>query len=488
MSFWGGVFGGGKSNTDFPSSSSSARSPKTQEAPHISPRSPAPPPTTTTTPTSTTTAGPPPTATAYMHSPREAAVVVQPAVVQPDAISPPPTFHIFQPKLHDESKKQQDRGATGDQAEAEQPQDLAEPQPPASQPEAPRIYIETTAQEPTEDPGSFDDDFDWEEQSEDTEEDVPSQEATPMTPEPITTDQLDGDNEEETYPYEPHCTTDQLNGDDEEEKYELTVIPAQVPSVSPPDTTSPKVVTAPTSKTTRFNFLAKEAIPIPKLEEGSTKRRHEFHTRLYEMDCHLAGLLARIVNEGVERNAALKHVFPHVCRRLEHISDRFLGNKLIFDDERSRILDIQRQASSVHCKMVKHKCETVIELQEEEFQSLQLEMLQNIQPSIKMEAQKADKREGTRFRKLDSLAGTVARRFYDESATRKAATVLLQEQLDHLSQPEKKMNFLEQLRNLRAELKLEREARRAQDAQVLSDVHETCDALKRAVLEAADGM
>ena len=119
---------------------------------------------------------------------------------------------------------------------------------------------------------------------------------------------------------------------------------------------------------------------------------------------------------------------------------------------------IQRRVSSVHCKMVKHKCETVIELQEEEFQSLQLEMLQNIQPSIKMEAQKADKREGTRFRKLDSLAGTVARRFYDESATRKAATVLLQE------------------------------ARRAQDAQVLSDVHETCDALKRAVLEAADGM
>ena len=151
---------------------------------------------------------------------------------------------------------------------------------------------------------------------------------------------------------------------------ELTIIPAQVPSVSPPDTTSPKVVTAPTSKMTRFIFLAKEAIPIPKLEEGSTKRRHEFHTRLYELDCHLAGLLARIFDEGVERNAAMKHVFPHVCRRLEHISDRFLGNKLIFDDERSRILDIQRRVSSVHCKMIKYKCETVIELHEEEFQSL----------------------------------------------------------------------------------------------------------------------
>ena len=187
MSFWGGVFGGGKSNTDFPSSSSSARSPKTQEAPHISPRSPAPPPTTTTA----ITAGPPPTATAYIHSPREAATVVQPAVVQPDAILPPPTFHIFQPKLHDKkSKKQQDWGAVDDQTEAEQPQDLAEPQPSASQPEAPRIYNETTAEEPTEDPGSFDDDFDWEEQSRDTEEDVPSQEAAPMTPEPIITDQI----------------------------------------------------------------------------------------------------------------------------------------------------------------------------------------------------------------------------------------------------------------------------------------------------------
>ncbi|KAI2497258.1 hypothetical protein MHU86_17222 [Fragilaria crotonensis] len=236
----------------------------------------------------------------------------------------------------------------------------------------------------------------------------------------------------------------------------------------------------------KFDFLITESIDQFKLEEDSAKRRHEFRTRFYQMDCRLAGLLARCVVEGAKRHEGLKAIFPGLCRQLEHVSDRYLGNKLQLDGERTRLLALQRRVHGIHTKMVKHYQETLHDLQEEVFESLHLEMLQNVQPSLQMEVQKADKRESTRFRKFESLAGTAARRFYEETATRKAAEALLREQIDLLSQPESKVNFLEQLRTIRAELQQEREARRARDAQVLSDVHSTCDALKRAVLEAAD--
>ena len=270
-------------------------------------------------------------------------------------------------------------------------------------------------------------------------------------------------------------------------KDEFLVIPSTRPNlVVAPQSALPSPATLANAIPPKFEFLIKESIDQFKLEEDSAKRRHDFRTRFYQMDCRLAGLLARCVVEGAERHAGLKVVFPSLCRQLEHISDRYLGNKLQFDCERTRLLALQRRVHGIHTKMVKHYQESLHDLQEEVLESLHLEMLQNVQPSLQMEVQKADKRESTRFRKFESLAGTAARRFYEETATRKAAEVLLREQIDLLSQPESKVNFLEQLRTIRAELQQEREARRARDAQVLSDLHSTCDALKRAVLEAAD--
>ena len=293
---------------------------------------------------------------------------------------------------------------------------------------------------------------------------------------------INDDHDDDCRSSEHHKTTEVQKNDDE--KRMLVVSSTKPNPLIVRDSVVSSLATLTSVISPKFDFLIAESIDQLKLEEDSAKRRHEFHTRFYQMDCRLAGLLARCVVEGAERHAGLKVIFPDVCRQLEHLSDRYFGNKLQFDGERTRLLAIQRRVQSIHSKMVKHHQETLHDLKDEVFETLHLEMLQNVQPSLQMEVQKADKRESTRFRKFESLAGTVARRFYEETATRKAAEVSLGEQIDLLSQPESKVNFLEQLRTIRAELQQERETRRARDAQVLSDVHSTCDALKRAVLEA----
>jgi hypothetical protein len=205
---------------------------------------------------------------------------------------------------------------------------------------------------------------------------------------------------------------------------------------------------------------------------------------MHEMDCQLAGLEASCVEESLDRNESLRQVFPNVCRQLERTSDRFLGNKLQMDEEKDRILQLQRRVARIHGNMVQHKHETMIACMAEDMESIGLDLVQSIQPSIQIEAAKADKREGTLFRKFDSLAGTVSRRFHEENATRKAATALLEEQLA-VNTMEQQFHFLEHIQTLRAGLRDEREARKERDAKVLSDVNETCSALRRAVLEAA---
>lgn len=508
MSFWS-VFGGGNNNADDLPSAGPAQPRRTRQETPLSPGAPltGPPPIATLSPGAPST-GPPPTAPAYMHSPQPPPRNV--VCHTPAETKQSPKFQIFQPKADHAAEKHGDEPkdethviAAVDDRRQHDRYDEPECQP---VPKTPTIE-DSSADEPAESPV---DDWTWDEPSEsESASSMPNtkEATTNMPPRPEFTNADFVKEKEVTLRQDVEDTNNviatendyaEANYNDDEELVvvvsqddsEFVVIATQdenVASSRSSTTTSPSTlakVVSPT-KLSRFNFIVNESIPEGKLEEYSTKRRYEFRTRVFELDCQLAGLQARCIEEGILRHTALKHIFPHLSRRLERIAERYLGSALLFDEERNRILTIQRRVCSIHNKMVKNKCETLTELQEEVFESLHLEMLQSIQPSIQIEAQKADKREGTRFLKFDSLAGTVARRFQEESATRKAAIVLLQGQIDLLAQPENKVNFLEQLRTLRMTLKEERETRRARDAQILNDVHQTCNALRRAVLEAA---
>mmetsp|Transcript_26897 Transcript_26897/g.39790 ORF Transcript_26897/g.39790 Transcript_26897/m.39790 type:complete len:463 (+) Transcript_26897:106-1494(+) len=234
----------------------------------------------------------------------------------------------------------------------------------------------------------------------------------------------------------------------------------------------------------RFNFLAQAPIAIPKLQENKTKRRYEHRAQVHETDCRLAGLQASVAKESMDRDVELRNILPSICRRVENISDQFIGSKFMMDNERTQILSIQKRLADVYTRTLQYKHETLNQLQFEEFESVYVDLIDNIRPSIKIEAAKTDKREIALFRKFESLTGTQMRRFVEESSARVAAGKLLEEQMK-IEGLEETTGFLEQIRQLRRKLKEERESRKVNDAKVLQNVHKRCAALQRAVLEAA---
>lgn len=237
-------------------------------------------------------------------------------------------------------------------------------------------------------------------------------------------------------------------------------------------------------KQNRFNFLTEAPMVIPKLQESKTKRRYEYNTQVHEMDCSFAGLQARMCKESLDRDKELRHVLPGVCRRLNNISDQFMGSKFMLDEERTKILNIQKRLAAVHTKSLEYKHGTLNQIQFDEFESIHVDLIENIKPSIMIEASKTDKRELALFRKFQSFAGTQRRRFVEETSTRLAACKLLEDHMK-IEGLEEKTGFLEQIRQLRKKLKEEREERLLNDAKVLQEVHKRCAALQRAVLEAA---
>jgi len=116
---------------------------------------------------------------------------------------------------------------------------------------------------------------------------------------------------------------------------------------------------------------------------------------------------------------------------------------------------------------------------------LQLEWTQQIQPALRLEQSKAEKREGTLVRRLDSIAAITARRFREETATRKAATTLLSQRMDTSAEEDPEVEeYADQLRQLRAKIREERKKRKEEDERVLKEIHRATAAMKRALLQA----
>ena len=109
-------------------------------------------------------------------------------------------------------------------------------------------------------------------------------------------------------------------------------------------------------------------------------------------------------------------------------------------------------------------------------------------PSFPLECEKADKREGTFMKRFENMAGTVARRYHEESSARKAALVYLQSLLDHQGEMDEQRakDFLTSIQQIRCQLDQERENRKLHDRAVVKTIDAGVAAMRRAVWEAAD--
>lgn len=264
--------------------------------------------------------------------------------------------------------------------------------------------------------------------------------------------------------------------------------------------------------TSRFVFVSDEkTVPseLKKLGEATMRRRHLFQTRVHELDCQLASLTAKLANESMDREAAMSEILPaHVYQPLEVVAERLLvdldlmrrprfsapGGEKSPNDEidkdlkassDSSIMDLERRLSKLDSQMTSHVHKQMFEAKRERLEAVQDQLLHEIAPDLQMEASKADKREGSMNRRWESLAGILARRYLDESSTRKASLAVVEEEIVGVlhQQEADDVVVLATLRDLRARLDQERLMRLAEDKRVLDLITETAVHLQRLLLE-----
>lgn len=242
------------------------------------------------------------------------------------------------------------------------------------------------------------------------------------------------------------------------------------------------------SKYHRFDFLSDAQVPLPVLEEQSTKRRIEFNTRIYDLECNVASLTSQLMNEQMDLDLSLfNHAHVHTCQPLHRLMER-MHSRLLQSPAQSQLQSIMRRLRTLESTHAQHVHVELVDARRDELHSAMQELTHNTMPSVKLECHKADKRESGLMRRFESMAGTAARRYQEESSARKAGLVYLQSLLDNQGDMDERCakDFLRVIKELREQVAVERENRIMHDKSVSMDVEMNCAAMRRALLEAAD--
>jgi hypothetical protein len=403
--------------------------------------------------------GPPPTATAYTHHPSTLVIATpNPSTPQPE----PPKFHIFLPKPQAEPDTQEETTPSNDS-----PQQVEEPDPDASPMTSPTASPAASPKHASsvEPQQQEEDDWDFDEQEMSLES---------HTLENIAEEQEFGSESQELL--QETTEQNQLIQEDliEEQEFDESVSQPELVQETPLQT---ELVQEDVGLSPKFDFVH-ESVPLQKLADTRSKRRHESLARIHELDCKLASLQAKLAYESMDRAIAMGNITIPLAAAVE----RF-GNQLMLPSHgrlHARILELEAD-------QMKHLHVTLPNAVSDELESPQDHVTHELQACQKLENSKADKREGSMVRRFESIAGTAARRHLEETASRRACLAQVQSLAQDAADldEQRSKDFLESLKKLRESLRREREERKAQDKRVMDLIVERTAELKRALLEAA---
>jgi hypothetical protein len=401
--------------------------------------------------------GPPPTATAYTH--RLSTLVIatpKPRNSQPE----PPKFQIFQPTPQAEPDTQEEPTPSNDSPQqVEGPDEPPSPitAPPASPAASPKRTSSGKPQQEENDWG-----FDEQEMTLElhTLENIAEQET------------FGSDSEEllqETIQQTQLIQEELIEKQECYESFSQPELPLRVAvemdSVQEDLSLSPKF------------YFVHESVPLQKLADTRSKRRHESLARIHELDCKLASLQAKVAHACMDRTSAIGNITVPLVSTIERIC-----NQLILPSDgrlHARILKLEAD-------QMKHFHVTLPDAVSDELESQQDYVAQELQARQKLENSKAAKREGSMVRRFESIAGTAARRHLEESASRRAFLAQVQSLAQDAADldEQRSKDFLESVKELRESLRREREERKAHDKRVMDMIMERTEELKRALLEA----
>lgn len=155
------------------------------------------------------------------------------------------------------------------------------------------------------------------------------------------------------------------------------------------------------------------------------------------------------------------------------------------NDGRPSLQSLSEQISSLSYNLMEHIHITTPSLRNQHLDSFQIKLKTEIPPKLHMEKTKAAKREQAIFQKFESMAGLASRSLYEENAKRVAQLKLVEEKiLEAGGWDEKRTSrFLDEVKDIRMTLKLEREERMKNDELVLEKIVECRVQLHKVLLD-----
>jgi hypothetical protein len=250
-------------------------------------------------------------------------------------------------------------------------------------------------------------------------------------------------------------------------------------------------------RTPKLRLLTEEkAIPaqLHNFQQQSCRKRHEFQTRLHDLECRIAKVTADVAHEEMNLDLDLRHalatkVYQPMEAAIESISlVRYAsasgGPSLQNTTSLSqRWLTLERRLSKLDAKMIHSLHVELPELRHKHLTSWRTRLDSTVGPEYQDESATWDRRETADARRWENQAGLMARRLVEERATRVATLMNATTQLRDLD-PCRGHEFMGQIAALRDKLQRERDERRAQDERIRTYIAETFEFLKLAILEA----
>jgi hypothetical protein len=238
----------------------------------------------------------------------------------------------------------------------------------------------------------------------------------------------------------------------------------------------------------KFAYLSEEkAIPtqLNHMQQTSLRRRHDFQTNVHDLECRVAAITASLAQEEMERHRALTDFCAkNVYHPLEQASEEiFLRRE--HSPPSTNWVQLEGRLSALDSNMT-HSIHVDLETTKRaELDSLQEELEHEIEPLVKLETHKADKREGSLFRRWEDLCGSMARRFHEERATRMAVAEVTSRQMRFLEDLDERKaeEYLDKIAQLRQKLHEERATREASDQRIYERILDREALLKDAMWE-----
>jgi hypothetical protein len=260
-----------------------------------------------------------------------------------------------------------------------------------------------------------------------------------------------------------------------------------------------------------FTFLSDE-ISIPaefnRVQDKAVQRRRDFQKNIHYLQYRVAALTANVAEESMDRERSLEHVQDtcidgpkeEMVERIALQQEAYQSQDLTKGSDASNgdstcttnWRDLEKRLSVLDSQMT-HSVHVKIQDAKREKLGTLSEVLENeITKDFKLEASKADKREGGLVRRFETLVGTMVRQYQEERATRIAALQVAADNMrDELTDP-----FLDAsradaavvlLRDLRTQLEHVRAERQEQDERVMELIVQRTANMKRALLAASGG-